>query len=93
MSTSTSGSTALISAPARLVVVLEVDQVDRPLVREQLQPLVLGHHRAVVALAPADLRVAVDADDQDVAELLRLRRYFTWPRWIRSNEPDVSTIG
>ena len=40
----------------------------RALVSEQLQPLVFGHHRPVVALAAADLRVAVDPDDEHATE-------------------------
>ena len=73
MSTSTSGCDRLDQRPARVVVVLEVDQVDRALVGEHLQALALGDHRPVVALAAADLRVAVDAHDEHVAELLRAR--------------------
>src|SRR6185437_12718603 len=37
---------------------------------EQLQALHLRHHRPVLALAAADLLVAVDADDEHVALLL-----------------------
>src|ERR1700722_21025150 len=48
--------------------------------REHLQALRLRHHRAIIALAPADLRVAVDTHDQHVPELLRLREVLDVPQ-------------
>ena len=79
MRTRTSGSTALIRPQRRVALVLEVDQVDGALVGEQLEALVLRDHRPVLALAAADLGVGVDADDEDVALLLRAREVLDVP--------------
>ena len=64
------GRDGLDQRPARFVVLLLEDQVDRALEGEQLETLHLRDHRPVLALAAADLLVAVDAHDEHVALLL-----------------------